>query len=55
MEKIPSSFMGYNKQYVNEIINQKDRLLLTQKQDINYLRSEIDKLEKKIEKSENKK
>ena len=54
MEKIPSSFMGYKKEIVEEIINKKDALLLTQRQDINYLRTEIDKLEKSLnEKSQN--
>ena len=54
MEKIPSSFMGYKKEIVEEIINKKDALLFTQRQDINYLRTEIDKLEKSLnEKSQN--
>jgi len=54
MDNIPSSFMGYNKEKVNEIINQKDNLLSTQKEDINYLRNEISRLEKQIKKDNNK-
>ncbi len=50
MENIPSSFMGYNKQAVNDIIKQKDDLLVTQQKDINYLRGQLDKLEKEKQK-----
>lgn len=52
MENIPSSFMGYNKQAVNELIQKKDSILSTQKKDINYLRNEITRLEKQIKTSE---
>jgi len=48
MENIPSSFIGYNKQAVNDIIEKKDSLLSTQKKDINYLRNEITRLENQI-------
>lgn len=51
MENIPSSFMGYNKQAVNELIQKKDSILSTQKKDINYLRNEITRLEKQIKTS----
>ena len=52
MEKIPSSFMGYKKDIVKEIIEQKDILLDAQQKDIEYLRNEITKLEKNIQKYE---
>ncbi|MBQ3158677.1 MAG: hypothetical protein IJB98_03185 [Clostridia bacterium] len=52
MEKIPSSLIGYNKQCVDDIINQKDNCIITQKQDINYLRNEVERLEKRIKESE---
>lgn len=55
MEKIPSSFMGYRKDIVEDIINRKDALLFTQRQDINYLRNEIDRLEKSLKKSDSEK
>ena len=46
MEKnIPSSFMGYNKTAVNNIIKEKDTRLETQQNDINYLRGQIEKLQ----------
>lgn len=51
MEKIPSSFIGYNKQAVHEIIKQKDDKLSTQQKDINYLRDEILKLERTVKSS----
>lgn len=54
MEKIPSSFIGYNKHYIDNLLNEKDTLLSTQKQDICYLRSEVERLEKKIKKIEEK-
>lgn len=50
MENIPSSFMGYNKRSVNELIKQKDDKLKTQQQDIDYLRNQISKLEKTAKK-----
>lgn len=46
MDNIPSSFIGYNKQAVNEIIKQKDNKLNMQQKDINYLRNEILRLER---------
>lgn len=46
MDNIPSSFIGYNKQAVDEIIKQKDNKLNTQQKDIDYLRNEILRLEK---------
>ena len=51
MNNIPSSFMGYNKQAVDEIIKEKDNKLVTQQEDINYLRGEILKLEKNSKKN----
>lgn len=48
MNNIPSSFMGYNKQAVNQIIKEKDNKLSLQQEDINYLRNEILRLEKTI-------
>ena len=48
MENIPSSFMGYNKEVVKEIIKSKDNKLKTQQQDINYLRGQIDSLQTQI-------
>lgn len=50
MENIPSSFIGYNKRSVNEIIKQKNDKLKTQQQDINYLRNQITRLEKSAKK-----
>ena len=49
MENIPSSFIGYKKEVVDDIINQKNSKLSTQQKDINYLRNEINKLEKSIQ------
>ena len=54
MEKIPTSFMGYRKDVVKEIINQKDTLLESQQRDIEYLRNELSKLEKRVNKAEKK-
>lgn len=48
MEKIPTSFMGYKKQAVNDILKEHERVNNTQKQDIKYLRSEISRLEKQL-------
>lgn len=48
MNNIPSSFIGYNKQAVNEIIKQKDDKLSLQQKDINFLRNEIERLEKTV-------
>lgn len=48
MDNIPSSFIGYNKQAVNEIIKQKDDKLSLQQKDINYLRNEILRLERTV-------
>lgn len=48
MDNIPSSFIGYNKQAVNEIIKQKDDKLSLQQKDINYLRNEILRLERSV-------
>lgn len=48
MNNIPSSFMGYNKQTVNQIIKEKDNKLSLQQEDINYLRNEILRLEKTV-------
>ena len=44
---IPTSFIGYNKDAVNEIIKQKDSKLSTQQKDIDYLRKQVENLEKK--------
>ena len=52
MENIPSSFLGYNKDAVKELINKKNSLLKTQQEDINYLRKENLKLKKKLEPKE---
>lgn len=46
MGNIPTSFMGYNKQIVDDILTKKDFELNTQQKDINYLRNEISRLEK---------
>lgn len=46
MNNIPSSFIGYNKQAVNQIIKEKDNKLSLQQKDIDYLRNEILRLEK---------
>ena len=43
---IPSSFIGYNKKTVDELLKEKDSLLETQRQDIEYLRRELSKLQK---------
>ena len=51
MENIPSSLMGYNKQTVNDILNEKNSKLNLQQEDINYLRKEISRLEKSIKNS----
>ena len=52
-KNIPSSFRGYNKATVNEILKEKDALLETQRQDIEYLRNELSRFEKnKNEKSQ---
>ena len=45
---IPSSLMGYNKQAVHQILNEKNTLLKTQEGDINYLRNENHKLKKQL-------
>ena len=46
---IPSSFMGYNKNAVDELINKKNSQLNIQQQDINYLRNENSKLKQQID------
>ena len=48
MENIPSSFLGYNKNAVNELIKQKNYQLKSQQQDIDYLRQENLKLKNKL-------
>jgi len=50
-ENIPSSFIGYNKNTVKQILNQKNQLLKTQKEDIDYLRQENLKLKKQVKKN----
>ena len=45
-KNIPSSFMGYNRDIVNKILEEKDSLLETQRQDIEYLRKELSRFEK---------
>ena len=45
---IPSSFIGYKKASVNQILNEKNKLLETQNQDIEYLRNENKKLKKQL-------
>lgn len=52
MKKIPSSFMGYKKDVVNEILNKQDNILNTQKKDIEYLKGEINRLEKDLNKNQ---
>ena len=54
MEKIPYSFLGYNKKCVNRILNEKNSQLESQQLDINYLRNEIERLENVIEVQKNK-
>lgn len=54
MENIPSSFMGYNKETVDEILSQKNSKLNLQQEDINYLRKEISRLEKSIKQGQGK-
>ncbi len=51
-KNIPSSFIGYNKQAVEEILKEKNALLKTQKEDINYLRNENKKLKKQLKKED---
>jgi len=53
MENIPSSFLGYNKKAVLEIISKKNKQLKTQQEDISYLRTENTELKRKL-KSKNK-
>ena len=48
MENIPSSFIGYNKNAVKELIKQKNSQLKSQQEDIDYLRQENLKLKKKL-------
>ena len=43
---IPSSFLGYNKEAVKKLLKEKDNLLETQRQDIEYLRKELSRFEK---------
>ena len=38
--------MGYNRDIVNKILEEKDSLLETQRQDIEYLRKELSRFEK---------
>ncbi|MBQ7466551.1 MAG: hypothetical protein IJS74_00605 [Clostridia bacterium] len=45
-QTIPSSFMGYNKDAVRKLLQEKDELLETQRQDIEYLRKELSRFEK---------
>lgn len=53
MEKpIPSSLIGYDKESVNAIIMQKNQLLKTQHQDIEYLRNENLNLKKQLKRQE---
>ena len=54
MNRIPTSIIGYKKSAVNAIIKQKDELNDAQRKDIDYLRSEISRLEKEIKKSKKK-
>lgn len=53
MEKIPSSLLGYNKKTVDNILKEKNSKLNCQQNDIEYLRSEITKLEKRLFKQKN--
>lgn len=39
MEEIKSSFWGYNKEEVKNIITEKDKIIDAQKKDIDFLRS----------------
>ena len=48
MDKLPSSFIGYNKQAVDNLLNQKNQLLKTQQKDIDYLRQENTKLKSRL-------
>ena len=48
METLPSSFLGYNKKAVHELIKEKNNKLKTQQSDINYLRTENLKLKKQL-------
>lgn len=53
MEKIPSSLLGYDKKTVDNILKEKNSKLNCQQNDIEYLRSEITKLEKRLFKQKN--
>ena len=44
--EIPTSFIGYKKEVVNEIIKEKDNKLSVQQKDIEYLRKQVTDLEK---------
>ncbi len=44
--EIPTSFIGYKKEVVNEIIKEKDNKLSVQQKDIDYLRKQVTDLEK---------
>lgn len=47
MDKIPNSFLGYNKKVVDDMIKEKDNKLSVQQKDINYLRKELINAKKK--------
>lgn len=47
MDKIKNSLFGYNRTEVNNMISQKDNLIKTQQQDIDYLRQENQELKQK--------
>lgn len=43
---IPTSFFGYKRETVDRLLKEKNELLETQKQDIEYLRKELSRFEK---------
>ena len=45
-KNIPSAFMGYKREAVDNLLKEKDALLETQREDIEYLRKELNRYEK---------
>lgn len=48
MQNIRNSFFGYNKKDIHDLIFQKDQIIDTQQKDIDYLRSENQSLQSKL-------
>ena len=50
LANLPTSLIGYKKEAVDKILEEKDKQISAKQDDIDYLRSEISRLEKEIKK-----